>query len=361
MNDNTKKGIISILFVLITSLFLAACSKPCTHEFDSGTVIQNATCTEPGVITFRCTLCGEGKNESIACIPHDYKKTITKEATYDNTGEITFTCTVCGNSYTEVTPVKERTVDVTVIDKRNEPKDTSNGRYSDQINFVFNIDNQYEKDIKGIEGILHIQDLFGKDILSVNCNFTGRIIPAGSSITVDTLNMEVNQFIDSQTKVYNQQFSDLLFNYEILSIVFAEDSNSSSKQEQAVIEDKNIPVSVNVVDKKNIPEDIHSYRFSDRVEFIIEVTNNSNKEIKGVSGVLTIKDLFGKDIMSSGCDFTGQTISPGATAVYSNLGMDINQFIDKDVKLYTQKYDDLIFEYTTKSIIYNDGTNESFD
>ena len=118
---------------------------------------------------------------------------------------------------------------------------------------------------------------------------------------------------------------------------------------------------VAVVDKKNIPEDIYNGQFSPRVQFVIEVSNNSDKEIKGVSGVLTIKDLFGKDILSSTCDFTGQPIAVGSTVTFSDLGMDINEFMDDHTKLYNENYSDLIFEYKVESVVYSNGETESFN
>lgn len=123
----------------------------------------------------------------------------------------------------------------------------------------------------------------------------------------------------------------------------------------------NAPVKVNVVDKKNIPEDIYAGRFFPRVQLIIEVSNNSDKDIKGVSGVLTIKDLFGKHIISLTCNFTGKNIAVGSTVTYSNLGMDINEFMSSHTKLYSEKYSDLIFEYEVDSIVYSNGERESFN
>ena len=123
----------------------------------------------------------------------------------------------------------------------------------------------------------------------------------------------------------------------------------------------NAPVKVNVVDKKNIPKDIYNGRFFPSVQLIIEVSNNSDKDIKGVSGVLTIKDLFGKHIISRTCDFTGKNIAVGSTVTYSNLGMDINEFMSSHTKLYSEKYSDLIFEYEVDSIVYSNGERESFN
>ena len=70
-------------------------------------------------------------------------------------------------------------------------------------------------------------------------------------------------------------------------------------------------VTVLVTDKINIPENPDEWRFSDSVTFKFSVKNNTDKDIQGVQGILTIKDLFGVNISKVKCDFTGQMFLPG--------------------------------------------------
>ena len=93
-------------------------------------------------------------------------------------------------------------MNVTVTDKRNIPEDINNGRFSDRVEFTFNLENQTDKPVKGVEGILHIQDLFGKDILSVNCDFTGQTILVNASISINDLGININPFMNSHSKLY---------------------------------------------------------------------------------------------------------------------------------------------------------------
>lgn len=348
------KKVFAVVLTTIMLLLLTACG--CEHEFDSGTVTKEATCLEEGTKSYKCTLCGNEKVESIPCVPHEYEKTVEKEATFDIKGTAKYTCKVCGNSYSEDIPKKERTVNVTVMDKKNVPKDIYNGRFSDRVEFTFNLENQSDKPVRGVEGVLHIQDLFDNDVLSMNCDFTGQTIPANDSITVGELGMDINTFMDNHSKLYNENFADLKFAYEINNIVYDGDTSVVD-----LTQNENVPIKVNVLDKKNIAKDIYNGRFSPRVQFIIEVSNNSDKDIKGVSGVLKIKDLFGKDIISSECDFTGQIITVGSSATFSDLGMDINEFIDDNNKLYNENYSDLMFEYKVKSVVYSNGETETFN
>ena len=73
---------------------------------------------------------------------------------------------------------------------------------------------------------------------------------------------------------------------------------------------------------------------------------------------MKIKDLFGKEIISFGCDFTGQKITANKSVTFDNLGIDINEFMDDHVKLYNEDFSDLKFEYSVTSIVYSDGTAE---
>ncbi|MCC8151408.1 MAG: hypothetical protein LIO96_08140 [Lachnospiraceae bacterium] len=114
------------------------------HTWDSGVVTTAATCTEAGVKTYTCTVCGETKTEEIAATGHTVvtdkavaatctetgltegshcsvcgavitaqkviaatghtwdEGEVTKEATSTETGIKTYTCTVCGETKTEV-------------------------------------------------------------------------------------------------------------------------------------------------------------------------------------------------------------------------------------------------------------------
>ncbi len=89
---------------------------------------------------------------------------------------------------------------------------------------------------------------------------------------------------------------------------------------------------------------------------IFDVTNNTDKDIQGVKGTLKINDLFDVEILSIGCDFTGQIIPVGQTVTIDNLSYDANQFINTDMKFYNTAYNDLKFEYVISQIVFADGS-----
>lgn len=333
---------------------LAGCG--CEHEYDDGTVTKESTCTEEGEKTYTCNLCGELKVESVPVKEHSYIETVTKESTFEEEGEKTFTCEYCSDSYTESIPVRDDEVVVTVTGKTNLEENYDAGRYSDRVEFTFEVTNRTDKSIKGVQGNLKISDMFDVEILTINCDFTGHTISGNQSISVGALGMDINEFMNNHVKLYNTDFSDLKFEYEVTNIVY-DDGSGMNEQSTAEITE-NQKVTVTVTDKQNLDINYNAGRYSPRVEFSFDVFNNTDKDIKGVQGVLKIKDLFGVDIMSSTLDFTGQTIGANDSITVSGMGIEINQFMDSHVKVYNTDLTDLNFEYEVTSIVYTDGTTE---
>ena len=70
------------------------------HKFGEWTVTKAATCTETGVSTRTCTVCGEAKEtKDIPALGHKFGEwTVTKAATCTETGVSARTCTVCGEA-----------------------------------------------------------------------------------------------------------------------------------------------------------------------------------------------------------------------------------------------------------------------
>lgn len=341
--------------MLVLVLFvLAGCGK-CEHEYDSGVITKESTCAENGEKIFTCSLCGETKTESVMKKSHVYQEEITKEPTFDEEGEMTFTCDNCGDSYKESIPVRDDEVVITVTNKSNLPENTSEGRYSDRVELTFDVMNRTDKIVKGVQGELTVFDLFDEEILVMNCDFTGNSIPVNDTITIEGLGMDVNPFIDSNVKFYNTDFSDLKFQYTVTNIVYEDGTNTMEAGSTESIEEQK--VIVNMTNKQNLEIDYNAGRYMPQIQFTAEVFNKTSKNIKGVQGVLTVKDLFGVDIMSSQLDFTGKIIVPNESTVF-DLVMDVNEFLDDEVKVYNTDFSDLNFEYEVTSIVYEDGTTE---
>ncbi|MCD7848243.1 MAG: hypothetical protein LUG49_09505, partial [Oscillospiraceae bacterium] len=69
-----------------------------THTYTSE-VTTAATCTDNGVKTYTCTVCGETYTEEIQATGHSYQTVVTAP-TCTEKGYTTYTCTTCGYSYT---------------------------------------------------------------------------------------------------------------------------------------------------------------------------------------------------------------------------------------------------------------------
>ena len=67
------------------------------HSWDDGTVTKDATCTETGIRSFTCTVCGGSRTEEILELGHSYNATVTAPTCTDG-GYTTYTCD-CGNTY----------------------------------------------------------------------------------------------------------------------------------------------------------------------------------------------------------------------------------------------------------------------
>ena len=77
-------------------------SQQSEHTWNAGVITTPATCTEAGVKTYTCTVCGRTRTESVPATGHAYDNgVITTPAGCTTTGVKTFTCETCGNTYTE--------------------------------------------------------------------------------------------------------------------------------------------------------------------------------------------------------------------------------------------------------------------
>ena len=71
-----------------------------THTWDSGKVTKAATCTDAGIKTYICTVCGEEKTEEIPATGHQFEVYEAIEPTETEPGNIAYNhCTECGKNF----------------------------------------------------------------------------------------------------------------------------------------------------------------------------------------------------------------------------------------------------------------------
>ena len=72
-------------------------SEECEHSWDEGVITSQPTCTEQGVKTFTCLVCGDVQTETVDAEGHSYQTVVT-DPTCTDQGYTTHTCH-CGDSY----------------------------------------------------------------------------------------------------------------------------------------------------------------------------------------------------------------------------------------------------------------------
>ena len=106
------------------------------HKWDSGKITKEPTCTEEGVKTFECTICGKTKAEKVEALGHDWNNdfTVDKEATCEETGVKSIHCKRC-DERKEITtiPAKGHVAGEKKIENATEAVCEAGGSYDEVI------------------------------------------------------------------------------------------------------------------------------------------------------------------------------------------------------------------------------------
>ena len=96
--------------------------------------------------------------------------------------------------------------------------------------------------------------------------------------------------------------------------------------------------------------------YSEFIELPYQIVNNSSKTIRGIEGIMHIKDMFGKTILDVQWDYTDESIPAGESVTITGTGLDYNQFMTEQMKIYSTPYENLVFEYEIQTVLFDDGT-----
>ena len=106
------------------------------HKWNEGKVTTEPTCTEEGVKTFECTVCGKTKTEKVEALGHDWDNdfTVDKEATCEETGVKSIHCKRC-DERKEITtiPAKGHVAGEKKIENATESTCENGGSYDEVI------------------------------------------------------------------------------------------------------------------------------------------------------------------------------------------------------------------------------------
>ena len=106
------------------------------HKWDSGKITKEPTCTEEGVKTFECTVCGKTKTEKVEALGHDWNNdfTVDKESTCEETGLKSIYCKRCDEKKDETTiPAKGHVKGKVKIENATEAVCEAGGSYDEVV------------------------------------------------------------------------------------------------------------------------------------------------------------------------------------------------------------------------------------
>jgi hypothetical protein len=139
-----------------------------------------------------------------------------------------------------------------------------------------------------------------------------------------------------------------------------EESESVSEKEANIPAEAPMPtntlsdkVTFAVTEKRFIEGDWDDYN-----AFTFQFTNNTDKEILGVKGVITFNDIFGDQIKRVSVSYD-EGIAVGESKPYKAT-ISYNQFMDEDILLRQTDMEKLKYEWEVTAIVYADGTEESY-
>ena len=157
-----------------------------------------------------------------------------------------------------------------------------------------------------------------------------------------------------------------LLDGKTIEMIITEEKNRQ-EQEQKELEEKRAKeeakkeelanaVTLNVYNKNVIPKDTSAWRFNDFVELKMNCKNNTDKDIVAVRGIIHITDLFGNAILDITLLYDTGTISAKEEVDIKDIGLDINPYMDKHIKLRDTEFEKLKFTFETSSVAFSDGT-----
>lgn len=104
---------------------------------------------------------------------------------------------------------------VALVEKRN-----NLGEYDQRMVMLdLAYENKSDKDIAGVKGILHLNDMFGDKIINIRWSSDGGIGAKQTAVERGS-GIKINQFMDDHMKLWSTDQAKIKANYEVQTIVF---------------------------------------------------------------------------------------------------------------------------------------------
>lgn len=181
--------------------------------------------------------------------------------------------------------------------------------------------------------------------------------------------VEQSKLTEEEKELYksavDRNDTTLLNNKTIETIIEEEKERQSEEQRQ--LEEKRAKeeaekqelanaVTLNVYNKNVIYKDTSAWRFNDFVELKMNCKNNTDKDIIAVKGVIKISDLFDNPILDITLLYDKGTIPAKGEVDIKDIGLEVNQFMDSNIKVRDTEFSKLKFTFETDSVAFSDGT-----
>lgn len=131
------------------------------------------------------------------------------------------------------------------------------------------------------------------------------------------------------------------------------DTKAEEKEKPKASNDLTKKVSLEIIKKG-----FSSSNYDDNITFTFQLENKTGKDMEGVEGIVTMKDIFGNVIQTISFSYD-DGIKAGETKLYL-ASVDYNQFMEKDIKLKGTELEKLKYDWQVTQIVYQDGSVESY-
>lgn len=119
------------------------------------------------------------------------------------------------------------------------------------------------------------------------------------------------------------------------------------------------PISMRLLRKEFADNELQTTgTFQDYINFYVQVTNNTNKDIRAFTGMIHFRDLFDRDIFAGELTYE-EGLDAGATVEWAR-GIEYNQFIASHERLKDIALSDVSVVFDTQQILFSDGTRTSY-
>jgi len=111
----------------------------------------------------------------------------------------------------------------------------------------------------------------------------------------------------------------------------------------------------NEIEIKILEKDFYKGDFSDQITMNLEFTNKTDRDVKGVEGVLSFYDIFDKKIKTIKVAY--DKMIPKNSVKTWETGVGYNQFMDEDIKLKDTELENINYKWSIDKIVYSDEFN----